>query len=166
MDPGFFQCCTIAGVEWYEDFSFYLPSTTFHPLESPFAVSSVLTLICSLPRVEDLDIQGTWEDDDDDDDDDDENATSEPPTLPPLIKSLLFSPAGGTERSAHQLLDLLNGICLRKFSSTWYYEKELPWIMKLIEACTGTLEHIKVMNDINETCGKLRSFSLRYGVNS
>ena len=140
MDPGFFQCCTIAGVEWYEDFSFYLPSTTFHPLESPFAVSSVLTLICSLPRVEDLDIQGTWEDDDDDDDD--ENATSEPPTLPSLIKSLVFSPAGGTERSAHQLLDLL------------------------IEACTGTLEHIKVMNDINETCGKLRSFSLRYGVNS
>ena len=90
----------------------------------------------------------------------------EPPTLPPLIKSLLFSPAGGTERSAHQLLDLLNGICLRKFSSTWYYEKELPWIMKLIEACTGTLEHIKVMNDIDETCSKLRSFSLRYGVNS
>ena len=38
--------------------------------------------------------------------------------------------------------------------------------MQLIEACTGTLEHVKVMNDIDETRGKLRSFSLRYGVNS
>ena len=38
--------------------------------------------------------------------------------------------------------------------------------MKLIEACAGTLEHVEVMNDIDETCGKLRPFSFRYGVNS
>ena len=75
--------------------SVYFPSNASHPLESPPVVSPVLTLICSLPCVEDLDIQGTWEDDDDNG-----NLTSEPPTLLPLIKTLVFSLPGGTERSA------------------------------------------------------------------
>ena len=104
-------------MEWYEEFPFYFPSTASHPLESPLIVSPALTLVCSLPRVEDLDIQGTW--------DDDEHATSKSPTLPPLIKTLVFSLAGGTEHPARQLLDLLNGIRLQKLSGTRYYEKEL-----------------------------------------
>ena len=120
--------------------------------------SQVLALVCSLPRLEDLELRGKGMDNDADD-----HTIFQPSTSPPLTGSLTISLTEGVEHTARRLLGLPNGIRLRKLKCTLYSEEDLRWTTALVEASSNTLESIETED---ATCGELRPFNLPYGINT
>ena len=118
----------------------------------------VFTLIRSLPLLEDVHLRGQGAENNDD------SPIFRPSALPLLIGTLTISLARGTlELAARQLLDLPNGIRFREFWCTVHTKEDVRWMATLVEACSGTLEHIDI-KDL--TWGKLPPFSLRCAIDS
>jgi hypothetical protein len=96
-------------------------------------------MICSLPLLEDVKI-GCFGISDDDGD----RTIFQPPTSPPLTGTLNLYLHEGVEHAARRLLELPGGVRFRSFDFRWYSEEDLQWMMALVEACSGTLEHIEI----------------------
>ena len=109
-----------------------------------FPLSQVFKLICSLPLLEDLDLIGCdgW-------------AVSDDNLRTPSAVVPLASPAFtgtlqlhlGMTSTAHRLLDLPNGLHFRKLNLSWHNAEELRWAVRLVVACSGTLECLDVTHD-------------------
>lgn len=120
--------------------------------------SQVLALVCSLPRLEDLELRGKGMDNDADD-----HTIFQPSTSPPLTGILALSLTGGVEQTVRQLLDLPNGIRLQGLKCTLYSEQDLRWVVALVQVCSDTLEDIDI-DDV--TCSELRPFSFPHGIDT
>ena len=60
------------------------------------------------------------------------------------------------EHFVAQFLSLPNGIHFRKFRLLWDAEKDVRWVMALVEACSDTLEHVDLEPQVD---GKSRHSS-------
>ena len=96
--------------------------------------SQVFELVCSLPLLEDLNIQEYQVDEADYG-----KVGFQPLTSPPLTGSfeLDTEEAGPTIR---RLLDLPGGFHFRELILTWRNEEDLRWFMELVVGCSDTLE--------------------------
>lgn len=143
---------------------FFLPLNDSSPTLISFCIdihavfpSRLLALICSLPLLEDLILRGEGMDKDDED-----GTIFQPSALPPLTGTLGLFLSGRVEHTARRLLDLKSGIRFREVKFTLYPERDLRWMTALAEACSDTLEHIDINDDIGS---ELLPFSLPYGIN-
>ena len=114
-----------------------------HPSVSPYAVYAVFspskpyvpTIICSLPNLQDLTVTALRMSFNND-------AIFQPLTSPPLTGTLTIACSQRMEHLVARLLSLPNGIHFRKFKFLWDAEKDVRWVMALVEACSDTLKHI------------------------
>lgn len=98
-------------------------------------------LVCSLPLLEDLAVEGhriSYNDDD--------NTVFQSLTLtsPPLTGSLELCLTRGMKPVTNLLLRLPNGVRFRKLSFTRYLPHDIWCTMELVEACSDTLERIDI----------------------
>ena len=99
----------------------------------------VFTLIRSLPLLKDVHLRGQGAENNDD------SPIFRPSALPLLTGTLTISLAQGTlELAARQLLVLPNGIRFREFWCTVHTKEDVRWMATLVDACSGTLEHIDI----------------------
>ncbi|KAF9786149.1 hypothetical protein BJ322DRAFT_771169 [Thelephora terrestris] len=104
-----------------------------------FTSSRFLELICSLPLLEDVELEadGIREDGDD-------GPVFQPRASPPLTGCLALNLADGIEPVTRGLLALPDGIHFRQFLCTWRYEEEHQWVTALVERCSHTLESVQI----------------------
>lgn len=100
--------------------------------------SQVIDLIYHLPLLEDLALFGY------DRGHDGSQTVGSPSTSPVLTGTLNLRLVGGVARTVHQLLNLPNGLHLRKLELLSFGVGALPFVWKLVEACSETLEYLDV----------------------
>ena len=76
---------------------------------------------------------------------------AQPSSPPKLTGSLALFLMGGTELIICQLLSLPGGIHFRKLTWTWFYERDLLPIMRLVEECSQTLKVLRVVYELSGT---------------
>jgi len=109
--------------------------------------SQVFSLVRSLPLLEDLTLIGH------DMSTVDGNASDTSPTIipstsPALTGTLELLLYQGMLHTTHLLLDLPNGLHFRKLSLSWCDEGDLSWMVKLVAACSNTLECLDVTREL------------------
>ncbi|KAF9786139.1 hypothetical protein BJ322DRAFT_1210669 [Thelephora terrestris] len=102
-------------------------------------ISRFCELICSLPLLEDVELEADGIEKDGDD-----GPVFQPRASPPLTGTLLLNVSGGMEHVARGLLALSNGIHFRKFFCTWHLEEDHQWVAALVERCSHTLEYFEI----------------------
>jgi hypothetical protein len=121
----------------------------FHKLSptlKSLAVSSILLplsqlseLIQSLPHLEDLTLIGR------DPSNEQHTTVVSSPTSPPLTGTLELVLFGGMAKTVRQLLDVPSGIYFRTLRWCWCREEDVRHMMKLVVACSNTLESLDVL---------------------
>jgi hypothetical protein len=103
-----------------------------------WSVSSILSLVCSLPILKDLDVDCrlTWGDDD--------SATFQPSASPPLTGTLKLCLTRGMGSFIDRLLELPNGVhfqkieCSRELGGHSWYTADV--MADVVKGCSNTLE--------------------------
>ena len=125
---------------------FYKFSPTLKSLRvrsSSLSYPELFTLVRSSPLLEDLTLAGHGALLKNGDDPDGSQAVV--PSVPPALTGTLnLVIHGGMEYTTRQLLDLPNGLHFRKLMFSWFEEEDLEWIMKLVNECSDSLEHLNV----------------------
>ena len=125
--------------------TFRILSTTLKSLSvtaARFPLSQIFNLIYSLPLLEDLALSG-GEAPIGDDDKLDAPSAAVPLTSPAFTGTLELLVCTELRNTARRLLDLPNGIHFRKLEFSWY-KRDLQWVVRLVAACSGTLECLDV----------------------
>ena len=132
---------TVLSLTPFHKFSPTLKSFRMGPIFLPYP--RLFDIICSFPLLEDLSLRGhdvSWVGDN--------NPygpqTVIPSTSPALTGSLDFHIPGGVGVTAHQLLELPNGVHFRKLVLSWAHKKDFSWIAELVVRCSHTLESLDV----------------------
>ena len=103
------------------------------------STSQLFNLVCSLPILEDLTLvnheSGEIADD---------NTIFQPSTVPPLSGALNLCLTRGMEPVACQLRELPDGVRFRKLNLALSLDDDLRCTATIVEACSGTLESIKI----------------------
>jgi len=116
-----------------------------------FPYPRLFDLICSFPLLEDLSLRGH-----DMSSINNRNPygpqTVIPSASPALTGSLNFHVLGavGVGVTAHQLLELPNGVHFRELVLSWTHKGDILWITELVERCSHTLESL----DVTEASGR------------
>lgn len=144
------------GLTFFHDYPMSLaPFREFPPtLKSLFvhtfclSCPQVFNLICSFPLLEDLILVGSTVNTDD-------HETDEPPTLAssptsPALTGFLDIVTEELSDIVRPLLALPNGLRFRTLHLSWFWEQELHSVVELIEACSDTLESLRIMCVIDE----------------
>ena len=104
--------------------------------------SNILTLVCSFPCLEDLEVLCVGPNNIDQD-----GAAFQPSSSPAFTGTLILS--GHLEAIATLMLDLPGGLHFKKIDlsilqETKTEEPNIGWMVKLTEMCSGTLEYINI----------------------
>ena len=107
--------------------------------------SQIFNLIHSLPLLEDLtlighDMSAT------DDDEPHGLPIAVPPALTGTIELVLYQ---GMVNTPRRLLDLPKGLHFRKLNLSWRCEGDLHWMVRLVTACSRTLEYLDVTCELD-----------------
>ena len=119
-----------------------VPPVTLKSLSvaSPSALPmQVVNLICSLPFLEDLTLIGGA-----DDDSDGPDTVVPSSSSPPFTGTLVLYMVQGVASMARRLLNLPNGLNFQKLQSQCYRTGDLPYIVDLVTACSGTLKFLDI----------------------
>ncbi|KAF9778127.1 hypothetical protein BJ322DRAFT_1114377 [Thelephora terrestris] len=132
----------VGGPGWIQPFFSVVRLKMRSVYETPgsYTSSQFFKLICSLPLLDDLDIEVYWTGNDD-------GPVFKLRASPPLTGSLSVSLVEGIEYFARGLPALPNGFHFRKVVCTWDFEEDLLWIMALMEGCYNTLEYVEMKRD-------------------
>ena len=107
----------------------------------------VLSLICSLPLLEDLVIRFSgalgWEGGNE--------TVLHPLTPPPLTGTLETYRFQGVEHFIPRLLDQLKGVHFRKLECWWDSEEDIQRAVTCVDACSNTLEYVDVCSLVHGT---------------
>ena len=107
--------------------------------EVPPLDTQVITIICSLPHLKDLDLKRVMVSDRDGD-----SADFQPPVLPPLTGSLTIERPRESGRLLFRLFDLPNSVHFRKLKCYWDFRKDIEWTSASVEACSNDLEEVNL----------------------
>ena len=127
-----------------------VPFYNFSPILKSLRVDSILlpcsqifNLVRSFPLLEDLTLTGydeLW----DAENDPHGSQTIVPSDSPAFTGSLDLAGLGGVWDIVHRLLDLPSGLHFRRLNLLCYDDGDLRWIVKLVVACSNTLEYLDV----------------------
>ena len=130
---------------------FLVPFYNFSPVLKSLQVinshphSRVFDLVCSLPRLEDLNIQEYQVDGADYG-----GIDFQPLTSPPLTGTFELD-TEEAEPTIRRSLDLPGGFHFRELVLTWRNEGDLRWIMALVVGCSDTLERFDIWQTTRST---------------
>lgn len=102
-------------------------------------LSQLSELIRFLPHLEDLSLTGR------DPLNEQHKTVVSSPASPPLTGNLTLVVFGGIAKTVRHLLDLPNGVQFRTLRWCWCKEEDVRQMMKLVVACSKTLESLDVM---------------------
>lgn len=111
---------------------------SLHLTTFSFRPSQIIDLVTSFPLLEDLSLLGY------DRGPHEPRAVRPPSNSPPLTGTLELRLIWGVSPLADQLLDLSNGLRFRKLKVRSYHTGDPPFVGKLVQACSGTLEHLDI----------------------
>ena len=113
-----------------------------------FPHSQTFTLIRSLPLLEDLALIG-YDVSVIKGDEPDVPPISIPLTSPKFTGTLALFVDNGVKNTAHRLLNLPDGLHFRGLNLSWRSEEDLLWVVKLVVACSDTLEYLHVTCELD-----------------
>ena len=108
----------------------------------PFPFLQFFNLIGSLPLLEDLSLVGDAPYINDDDPD--QAHTAAPSSSPPFTGMLDLRLYRGIAGAANRLLNMPNGLRFRGLQLQWYRWEHLRYVVRLVAACSDTLELLDV----------------------
>ena len=104
----------------------------------------VLTLVCSFPHLEDVNLVGFEVTNGGDD-----NISFQPPTSPPFTGTLTLDWPRKMEWLFPRLFNLPNGIRFRKLKCSLGRVEDIRWATALVEVCSNTLEHVDIESPLS-----------------
>lgn len=140
-----------------DDSHTFIPFSQFHQLAPSlksllvvslsFPQSQIFALICSLPFLEDLALIG---DSDPIEIGESDDTLALAPTSPTLTGTLDIFLSEGVAGVLRGLLDLPGGLRFRRVELSWCSELDLPQVVELVTACSGTLEYFDLACGIDD----------------